>query len=140
MVIISKSLPKNMNGKYALIDKVWVTDLKNLKDLTLLLRYGLLKTHAAVSHQNNRKDKMNLLYDYLSSEEFKATFENILHGFKSLQESHHDEQRKMQLLWKRREKHLEQILNSTIDFYGSVKGISENSIPVIPMLEINKAG
>jgi hypothetical protein len=82
---------------------------------------------------------MSLLYNYLTSQEFKATFTSILDGFKSLQDSHNDEQRKMQLLWKRRSKHLEQVLSSTIDFYGSIKGISENSIPTIPMLEIKKA-
>ena len=139
MVIITKSLPKEMTGKYGLIDNVWVTTLENLRDLSLLLKYGLLKTHAVMLSQSDKKDKMSLLYNYLTSEEFRATFESILDGFKNLQESHNDEQRKMQLLWKRRAKHLEQVLSSTIDFYGSIKGISENSIPTIQMLEIEKA-
>lgn len=139
MVIITKTLPKEMKGKYGLIDNVWITSLDNLKDLSLLLRYGLLKTHAVLITQSNKKDKMSLLYDYLTSEEFRATFENILEGFKNLQDSHLDEQRKIQLLWKRRAKHLEQVLNSTIEFYGSIKSISENAIPTIPMLEIGKA-
>lgn len=139
MVIVTKTMPKGVSGKYALIDQVWVTTLENLKDLSLLLRYGLLKTQAVMITQTNKKDKMSLLYDYLTSEDFRATFENILDGFKNLQDSHHDEQRKMQLLWKRRAKHLEQVLNSTIEFYGSIKSISENAIPTIPMLEISKA-
>jgi len=139
MVIITKTLPKDMKGKYGLVDNVWITTLDNLKDLSLLLRYGILKTHSVLITQSNKKDKMSLLYDYLTSEEFRATFENILDGFKNLQDSHLDEQRKMQLLWKRRAKHLEQVLISTIEFYGSIKGISENSIPTIPMLEIGKA-
>lgn len=139
MVIVTKTLPKDMKGKYGLIDNVWITTLDNLKDLSLLLRYGLLKTHAVMITQSNKKDKMSLLYDYLTSEEFRATFESILEGFKNLQDSHLDEQRKMQLLWKRRAKHLEQVLNSTIEFYGSIKSISENAIPTIQMLEIGKA-
>ncbi|MEN9440080.1 MAG: hypothetical protein RLZ33_156 [Bacteroidota bacterium] len=139
MVIITKTLPKEMKGKYGLIDNVWITTLDNLKDLSLLLRYGLLKTHSVLITQSNKKDKMSLLYDYLTSDEFRATFENILEGFKNLQDSHLDEQRKIQLLWKRRAKHLEQVLNSTIEFYGSIKSISENAIPTIPMLEIGKA-
>ncbi|MCO6499324.1 MAG: DUF2130 domain-containing protein [Vicingus serpentipes] len=139
MVIVSKTLPNQINGKYGLIDGVWVTTLSNLRDLSLLLRYGLLKTHAVMITQEDKKDKMSLLYNYLTSEEFKSVFESILDGFKSLQDSHHDEQRKLQLLWKRRTKHLEQVLGSTIEFYGSIKSISENSIPIIPMLEIRKA-
>ena len=139
MVIITKSMPKEVNGKYGIIDGVWITTLENLKDLSLLLRYGLLKTYSVMITQEDKKDKMSLLYNYLTSEEFKSVFESILDGFKSLQDSHHDEQRKLQLLWKRREKHLEQVLGSTIEFYGSIKSISENSIPIIPMLEIRKA-
>lgn len=139
MVIVTKTMPKDVSGKHVLIDGVWVTTLQDVRDLSLLLKFGLLKTYAVMITQEDKKDKMNLLYNYLTSEEFKATFTSILDGFKSLQESHNDEQRKMQLLWKRREKHLEQVLSSTIDFYGSIKGISENSIPTIQMLEIGKA-
>lgn len=140
MVIVTKAMPKDVTGKYALIDGVWVTNLQGVRDMSLMLRYGLLKTHAVMIKQSGKKDKMSLLYDYLTSEEFKATFESILDGFKSLQDSHHDEQRKMQLLWKKRAKHLEQVLTSTIDFYGSIKGISGEAIPEIKMLEFPKVG
>lgn len=139
MVIVTKTMPKDSKNKHVLIDGVWVTTLQHVKDLSLLLRFGLLKTYAVMITQEDKKDKMSLLYNYLTSQEFKATFTSILDGFKSLQDSHNDEQRKMQLLWKRRAKHLEQVLSSTIDFYGSIKGISENTIPTIPMLEIDKA-
>jgi len=139
MVVITKTMPKEVEGKYGLLDGVWVTKLEHFKDLSLLLRYGLLKTYSVMITQEDKKDKMSLLYNYLTSEEFKSVFESILDGFKSLQDSHHDEQRKLQLLWKRREKHLEQVLGSTIEFYGSIKSISENSIPTIPMLEIQSA-
>lgn len=138
MVIVTKTMPKDTNSKHVLVDGVWVTTLQNVRDLSLLLRFGLLKTYAVMITQEDKKDKMSLLYNYLTSQEFKATFTSILDGFKSLQDSHNDEQRKMQLLWKRRAKHLGQVLSSTIDFYGSIKGISENSIPTIPMLEIKK--
>ncbi|MCB9188045.1 MAG: DUF2130 domain-containing protein [Flavobacteriales bacterium] len=139
MVIVTKTMPKNVTGKYALIDNVWVTTLENLRDLSLLLKFGILKTHAVMITQTDKKDKMSLLYNYLTSEDFRGTFESILEGFKNLQDSHLDEQRKMQLLWKRRAKHLEQVLSSTIEFYGSIKSISENAIPTIEMLEISKA-
>lgn len=139
-VIVTKTMPKEVTGKYALIDGVWVTTLSNVRDLSLMIRFGLLKVYAVIVKQTGKKDKMNLLYDYLTSQEFKDTFESILEGFKLLQDSHNDEQRKMQLLWKKREKHLSQVLTSTIDFYGSIKGISGDAIPEIKMLQFPKAG
>ncbi len=138
MVIVSKTLPKDTKEKFSLIDGVWITNINNVKDLSLLIRFGVLKTHSVLITQEDKVNKKNLLYSYLTSNEFKSVFESILEGFTSLQNSHQDEQRKMQLLWKRRAKHLEQVLSSTIDFYGSIKGISESSIPTIPMLEIEE--
>lgn len=138
MVIVTKTMPNNAEGKFVCMDKVWITTLENVRDLSLLLRFGLLKTHSVMITQRGKEDKMELLYNYLTSDEFRATFESILEGFKSLQDSHHDEQRKMQLLWKKREKHLEQVLSSTVEFYGSIKGIS-GSIPGITMLDFPKA-
>ncbi len=139
MVIVTKTMPKDVSGKYALIDGVWITTMTNVRDLSLLLRYGLLKTYAVTVTQSNQKEKMSMLYGYLTSESFKATFESILDGFRQLQESHIDEQLKMQLLWKRRAKNLEQVLASTVDFYGSIKSIGGETIGEIPMLEIKQA-
>lgn len=139
MVIITKSMPKDVKGKYALIDGVWITELQNVKDLSLMLRFGLLKTHSVVLTQTGKKDKMSMLYDYLTSEDFRATFESILEGFKSLQDSHNDEQRKIQLLWKKRAKYLEQVLGSTIEFYGSIKGISGDAIGDLALLDFPMA-
>ena len=139
MVIVSTSLPSDMKSKYMLKEKIWLTSPEHLSDLSLLLRFGLIKTQSVIQAHKNSKEKMAMLYNYLSSESFRATFENILQGFKSLQDSHHEEQRKLQLLWKKRSQHLESVLSSTIEFYGSIKSISENSIPTIEMLEIKDA-
>ena len=88
--------------------------------------------------QDGKKGKMELLYNYLTSTEFKDTFESILEGFKLLQDSHNQERLKIESLWKKREAHLRQVLSSTVEFYSSIKGIS-GEIPNIGMLEIPEA-
>ncbi|MDH4472280.1 MAG: DUF2130 domain-containing protein [Fluviicola sp.] len=139
MVIVTKTMPKEATSKYVLIDGVWVTTMTNVRDLSLLLRFGLLKTYAVTVTQTNKKDKMNLLYGYLTSEDFRATFESILDGFHQLQESHVQEQLRVNLIWKKRSKYLDQVLSSTIDFYGSVKAIGGEIVGDIPMLEFKEA-
>lgn len=139
MVIVTQTMPKSASGRYALIDGVWVTTLSNIRDLSLVLRAGLLKAHAVSITQTDKKDKMNLLYSYLTSDDFRATFESILDGFHQLQESHVKEQMSLQLMWKKRSKYLQQVLESTIDFYGSIKSIGGETIGEIPMLEIKEA-
>jgi hypothetical protein len=138
MVIVTKTMPKEITGKFGILNDVWICQYGSLTDLVLALRFGLLKVQAVAITQQGKESKMELLYKYLTSEEFKNVFEAILTGFKTLQDSHQQEKQKLQNLWKQREKALEQVLSNTIEFYGSIKGIS-SSIPEVKMLDFPKA-
>ncbi len=83
---------------------------------------------------------MEMLYNYLTSNEFRGQFEAIIDGFKSLQDSYHDEKLKMQKIWKEREKQFERVLTNAVGFYGSLRGIAGASIPQIKMLEGGETG
>lgn len=140
LVLVTNALPKDIQ-RYGIIDGVWICSFNDVKELSLVLRYGLLKLQSVAITQKGKESKMELLYSYLTSEEFKNVFESIIQGFRTIQESHQSEKIKMQRLWKEREKVLEQVLSSSIDFYGSVKGIAGESVPEIPMLQfLPKAG
>lgn len=134
LVLVTNALPKGIE-RYGIIDDVWVTNFNDFKELTLVLRHTLIKLHALSITQNNGSTKMEILYKYLTSKEFKGIFESIMEGFKNLQQSHHAEKLKMQSLWKEREKLLEQIFSSSIEFYGNLRGIAGSAMPTIKMLE-----
>lgn len=140
LVLVTNALPKDIQ-RYGIIDGVWICSFNDVKELSLVLRYGLLKLQSVAITQKGKESKMELLYSYLTSEEFKNVFESIIQGFRAIQESHQSEKIKMQRLWKEREKVLEQVLSNAIDFYGSLKGIAGESVPEIPMLQfLPKAG
>lgn len=134
LVLVTNALPKDIQ-RYGIIDGVWICSFNDVKELSLVLRYGLLKLQSVAITQRGKESKMELLYSYLTSDEFKNVFESIIQGFKTIQESHQSEKIKMQRLWKEREKVLEQVLSNSIDFYGSIKGIAGESIAEIPMLQ-----
>ena len=127
-------MPKEIQ-KYGIIDGIWICTFNDVKELSLVLRYGLLKVQQVTITQHGKESKMELLYNYLTSEEFKNIFESILEGFKSIQDSHNSEKLKMQRLWKEREKVLERVLLNSVEFYGSIRGIAGTAIPEIKMLE-----
>ncbi|MFY9309609.1 MAG: DUF2130 domain-containing protein [Bacteroidia bacterium] len=133
LVLVTNALPKDIE-RYGIVDGVWVCSFNDVKELSLVLRYGLLKLQSVVVTQQGKDSKMELLYNYLTSEEFKNVFESILEGFKTIQDSHHSEKLKMQRIWKEREKILERVLFNSIEFYGSIKGIAGSAIPEIKML------
>ncbi len=140
LVLVTNALPKDIQ-RYGIVDGVWVCSFSDVKELSLVLRYGLLKLQQVTIQSIGRETKMEMLYNYLTSDDFKNVFESIIDGFRLIQESHQSEKIKMQRLWKEREKLLEQVLSNSVDFYGSIKGIAGAVIPEIPMLQfLPKAG
>jgi hypothetical protein len=135
LVIVTEVMPADTEFEYFYKDGVWICSFSEIKGFSLVLRQGLLQIQAVTITQQGKETKMELLYDFLTSQEFRGQFEAIIEGFKSLQDSYSDEKLKMQKIWKEREKQLEKILTNAVNFYGSLKGIAGASIPDIKMLE-----
>ncbi len=87
--------------------------------------------------EENKGEKMNMLYGYLTGTEFRQQIETIAESFSSLKNSIIKERMQMEKIWKEREKQLEKVLLSTSGMYGSIKGIAGASIGNIPLLEID---
>lgn len=140
LVIVTKTPPKELEGKhFILLNGVWITSLTALSDLVALLRYGLLKVQEQRQLQKNGDSKAHMLYAFLTSQEAASLFNSMMEGLKKLNEMNQEEERKLQALFKKREKQLQQILSNLISYYGSVKGISDDSIQDIDFLEFKKA-
>jgi hypothetical protein len=135
-VLVTETLPQGID-QTALMNGVWVCSFSGFKSLAMVLRDSLIRIHALRKSQTHKGDKMTMLYDYLTSQEFKLQLESIIEGFTSLKGSIDRERRAMEKLWKERKKQLEKVLLSTTHFYGSIKGIAGSSVPQIPMLELD---
>ncbi len=134
LVLVTEAMPDGAE-KYFYKEGVWICSLPEVKALSFVLRFGLIRMQGVMITQQGRETKTEMLYNYLTSLEFKGQFEAILEGFKSLQDGYNDEKLKMQKIWKEREKQLEKILSNAVNFYGSLRGIAGSSIPEIKMLE-----
>lgn len=134
-VIVTQTLPSNMDH-FGFRDGVWVCRFSELQSLVFVLREMLLRTHAVRSAEENKGDKMHLLYQYLTGTEFKQRVEAIVEGFTGLKSDLEKEKMAMQRIWKSREKQIEKVVHSTIDMYGAVQGIAGSSVQTIPALEL----
>ncbi len=136
-VIVTDTMPKDME-RFGMKDGVWVCNFHEIKSLAFVLRDSLIKIYAAQASQENKGDKMSMLYSYLTGVEFRQQIEAIVEGFTELQEGIQKEKNAMQKIWKEREKQLEKVLLNTTNFYGSVKGIAGNAIADIKALELGE--
>jgi hypothetical protein len=133
-VIVTETLPKDMNH-FGMKDGVWICRFADINALAFLLRDSLIKIHTALVSQENKGDKMQLLYNYLTGNEFKQQIEAIVEGFVALKDGITREKIQMEKIWKEREKQLEKVLLNTTHFYGSVKGIAGSAMSDIKLLE-----
>jgi hypothetical protein len=133
-ILVTQVYPKDME-KFGEKDGIWICNFNEVSSVAYLLRSGIIKVAEVQKSQENKGDKMQLLYNYLTGNEFRGQIEAIVEGFMAMKQSIMKERIQMEKLWKEREKQLEKVLLSTSGMYGSVKGIAGASVSNIPLLE-----
>jgi hypothetical protein len=122
-VIITKTLPKEIE-KFGQKDGIWICTYTDLKAVAYMLRDAVIKVFNASKNQENKGDKMHLLYDYLTGSDFAEQWKAIREGFMGMKISIQRERDAMERLWKAREKQLEKVLLNAAHVRGSIEGIS----------------
>jgi hypothetical protein len=133
-VIVTEVMPRGME-RMGMKDGVWICTFEEFKGLCVALRQSLVQVASVQAAQDNKGDKMAMLYDYLTSNEFRLQIEAIVEGFAQMQADLASERRAMESSWKRREKQIEKVLLSTNHMYSSIKGIAGSAVQSVPALE-----
>ncbi len=134
-VLVTEVMPKEMK-RMGLKDGIWICTFEEFKALSNVLRQSVIKLSNAIISQENKGDKMAMLYDFLTSNEFKLQMEGIVEGFTQMNADLQKEKNAMKRIWKQREKQIEKVIDNTINMYGSIKGIAGNAIQSINTLEL----
>ncbi len=119
-----------------LLDGVWICTYEEFKALSFVLREHIIKLSHSIQSQENKSDKMSILYGYLTSTEFSMQIEAIVEGFTQMQSDLDSEKRAMGRIWKQREKQISKVLDNTVGMYGSIRGIAGNAVGNIQALEL----
>ncbi len=135
-VIVTEALPKD-HLRFTFMDGVWICTFAELKSVAMILRDSLERISQAVSSQENKGDKMQMLYDYLTGNEFRQRIEGIMEGFNSMQDDLMKERKVLTAQWEKRQKQLDKVLQNTIAMFGSVKGIAGGAVQEIKGLELD---
>lgn len=122
-VLVTQAMPRDMD-RFGEKDGIWICSFAEVRALSQVLRDGILKIFLAGRTQENKGEKMTLLYDYLTGNEFAEQWKAIREGFLSMKLSIQRERDAMERLWKAREKQLEKVLLNAAHIKGSVEGIA----------------
>jgi len=133
-ILVTQTFPKDMD-RFGEKEGIWICNFNEAGSVAHMLRNGIIKIYEIQKAQEGKGDKMQMLYDYLTGNEFRGQIEAIAEGFMAMKQSITKERIQMEKIWKEREKQLEKVLLSTSGMYGSVKGIAGASIGDIPLLD-----
>jgi len=137
-VIVSQCYPKGMDY-FGEKDGVWICSFEEAKAVAYILRDSVIKLYNATRSQENKGDKMHLLYDYLTGAEFAGQWKAIREGFMDMRMSILKERETMERLWKAREKQLEKVLLNATHIRGSVDGIAGSDTIQLSLTDDNDA-
>jgi hypothetical protein len=134
-VLVTEVMPKEMDS-FGEFEGVWICSFSELTNVVYVLRQILIRSHAERTAEVNKEEKIEVLYRYLTSMEFKNHITAIVDGFTQMRLDLDKEKRAMASIWKKREKQIELITDNTVNMYGSIRGIAGSAIPTVEQLEL----
>jgi hypothetical protein len=138
-VLVSQTLPEKMSDRFEFRDGVWICGFNDTKLLTASLRESMIKVNALAKAQDGKEDKIQMLYDYMTSAEFSSRWKSIREVFRNMQLSIMKEKEVMEKLWKNREKQLDRAMLNSDQIIGSIEGIAgKDSIDMDLLNEANE--
>lgn len=117
---------------------IWICSFEEFKGLSPVLRESLIAINKALVSQENKGDKMSMLYGFLTSNEFRLQIEAIVEGFTQMHNDLESEKRSITGHWKKREKQIQKVLLNTNYMYNSIRGIAGNAIQTVQALELQE--
>ena len=136
-VLVTEVMPMDMD-RMGMKEGIWICTYQEFKSLSAVLRYTIIQWNMVKINQENKGDKMGMLYDFLTSNEFHLQMEGIVEGFTQMQVDLQKEKNAMSRIWKQREKQIGKVVDNAISMHASIKGIAGNAIKSIPALELGE--
>jgi len=135
-VLVTETLPNDWE-RFDFKDGVWICHFNEVKSLTKVLREVLIKAQTVAAVQVNKGDKMELLYNYLTSNDFTQKIKRIIETYDTMSTQLNSEKKAMNRMWATREKQIWLVQENLSALFGDIKGIAGNAIDSGNLLELN---
>lgn len=122
-VLVTQALPKEIQ-RFGEKGGVYICTFAEVKSMSGILRQAIIKLHEARKSQENKGDKMVMLYNYLTGTEFIGQWTAVRDGFRNLRLMLQKEREDFEKNWKKKEKTLDVIIQNSLQITGSFEGIA----------------
>lgn len=140
-IIVTEAMPKQLDQDMGQIQGVWICRPPLAIVLGTLLRERLLAVGRQKALAENRGDKADALYSFVTSHEFVHQVENMVDTYQEMHQQVTKERAAFEKLWSQREKQAQKLLMGTATIIGSMQGhIGQASMPRIKGLDLLESG
>ena len=135
LVTTPGALPKEWpeSAHFALHEDVWVTQPSSALGIAEALRVGLIDLHRQRAVSAGKGEKMEALYDYLTSPQFAQKLKAVYETFKKMREELESEKSVTLQRWARREKQLQGGMTQLLSIGGEIQGLAQQELPMLEM-------
>lgn len=134
-VIVTETMPSDME-RFGEKDGVWICGFHEVRSLSFVLREMIIKTQSVKVSQENKGDKMELLYTYLTSNEFVQNIKRIVENYDGMIDQLNSEKKAMHKIWASREKQIWVVQENISVLFGSIKGIAGKELETSNVLQL----
>jgi hypothetical protein len=118
---------------FAPYDDCWVTQHTTAQGVAQILRAGLIELHRQRTINAGKGEKMEALYDYLTSPQFALKLKAIYDTFIRMREELESERNVTLQRWARREKQLQAGLSQLLGVGGEIQGLAQQELPTLEL-------
>ncbi|RYF27530.1 MAG: DUF2130 domain-containing protein [Chloroflexi bacterium] len=121
-IIVTEVMPKQIEQDMGQLQGVWICKPKLAIIIGSLLRKSLLDVGRQKAMDENRGDKADALYNFVTSHEFIQQIESMVETYTEMATQVTKERVAYEKLWSQREKQAQKLLLSTANIVGSMQG------------------
>ncbi len=135
LVSMTTAIPKEWTeGQlFGLHEEVWVTTWSAAVQLAEVLRSGLLDVHKQRLISAGKGEKMEAVYDYLTSPQFAQKLKAVYGTFQKMREELESERSVTLQRWARREKQLQSGVAELLGVAGDIQGLAQQELPALEL-------
>lgn len=120
-VLVTQVLPEGVKS-FDLVDGVVVTDFASALPLAAILRERLIEVDRARRAETGRVSKESLVYQYLTSTEFRQTAQAVAEALVHARMDIQKERATFERMWAKREAQLEKGFKNLVAMWGKMQG------------------
>ncbi len=135
LVSMTTAVPREWAGGqlFGLHEDIWVTTWSAAVQLAEVLRAGLLDVHKQRLISAGKGEKMEAVYDYLTSPQFAQKLKAVYGTFQKMREELESERSVTLQRWARREKQLQSGVAELLGVAGDIQGLAQQELPALEL-------